>query len=152
MLGADGEALAEFGATGALVHWNLPGGLGRMSGTGAVHYYVTDHLGSVRAVVEAATGRTVEARDYDAWGLEMTGRVYVSGVKTKEGYTGHELEPRRGSTTLARASTTPVSAGGSASTRWRRAFQATARTTMLWATPCHLLIRREWHLRIAVKS
>jgi RHS repeat-associated protein len=34
--------------------------------------------------------------DFYAHGLEMPGRVYVSGSKTKEGYTGHELDAETG--------------------------------------------------------
>jgi RHS repeat-associated protein len=94
--GAGGEALGVFDGSGALVHWNLSGGLGRVEPSGEIYYYLRDHLGSVRAVVEASTGRTVEARDYYAHGLEMPGRVYVSGSKTKEGYTGHELDAETG--------------------------------------------------------
>ena len=57
-------------------------------------YYVTDHLGSVRAVVTAGAEGTevVEARDYYPWGLEMPGRTYVNGPVSRENYTGHELD------------------------------------------------------------
>ena len=44
-------------------------------------YYVRDHLGSVRAVVDGS-GYVVEAKDYYAWGLEMPGRVFVLGAET----------------------------------------------------------------------
>ena len=54
-------------------------------------YYVRDHLGSVRAVVDGS-GYVVEAKDYYAWGLEMPGRVYVIGEETEEGFTGHERD------------------------------------------------------------
>ena len=58
-------------------------------------YYVADHLGSVRAVVDEA-GEVVEARDYYPWGLEMPGRVFVEGSSAKENYTGHELDEETG--------------------------------------------------------
>jgi hypothetical protein len=61
-------------------------------GSGSLRYHLRDHLGSVRAVVDAASGRKLEARDYYPYGLEMPERVYVSGAKTKQGYTGHDLD------------------------------------------------------------
>jgi len=54
-------------------------------------YYARDMLGSVREVVDG-NGRVVEVRDFDPWGLELPGRSRVEGVKTREGYTGHELD------------------------------------------------------------
>ena len=56
-----------------------------------VLYVLTDHMGSVQVLADAA-GRTVTEYRYEAWG----GRVLVSGEKglTDRGYTGHEhLEP-----------------------------------------------------------
>ncbi len=42
------------------------------------------------------TGAVVEKHDYYAYGLEMPGRVYVSGTPTREGFTGHELDAETG--------------------------------------------------------
>ncbi len=58
-------------------------------------YYVKDHLGSVRATV-SQYGSVREARDYYPFGLEMPGRVWVSGSETREGFTGHELDVETG--------------------------------------------------------
>jgi RHS repeat-associated protein len=38
---------------------------------GVTYRYVTDQLGSVRAVVDVATGAVVQAREYDAWGVVL---------------------------------------------------------------------------------
>jgi RHS repeat-associated protein len=38
----------------------------------------------------------IEAKDYDAWGVAMTGRSYLSGVGAKEGYTGKERDAETG--------------------------------------------------------
>ena len=58
-------------------------------------YYHSDHLGSVRAVTDGY-GRVVEATDYYVFGLQMPGRVWRSDSETREGYTGHELDPETG--------------------------------------------------------
>ena len=58
-------------------------------------YYVADHLGSVRAVFDQS-GTVVEATDYYVFGLMMPGRVWRAGSETREGYTGHELDPETG--------------------------------------------------------
>ncbi len=58
-------------------------------------YYITDHLGSVRVVFDQV-GNPKAAKDYYPFGLEMPGRVWVSGTETKEGFTGHELDVETG--------------------------------------------------------
>ena len=54
-------------AQGALTFESVPFVAGRMTDDG-VRYYVTDHLGSVRAVLDGATGSLLEAGDYSAFG------------------------------------------------------------------------------------
>jgi RHS repeat-associated protein len=46
--------------------------------------------------VQEETGALIEAEDYDAWGVAMTGRSYLSGVGAKEGYTGKERDAETG--------------------------------------------------------
>jgi RHS repeat-associated protein len=46
--------------------------------------------------VQEETGVVIEAEDYDAWGVAMTGRSYLSGVGAKEGYTGKERDAETG--------------------------------------------------------
>jgi len=94
------RALGHFEAGGSLKHWNLSGGLGRLGISGstersALRYSFSDHLGSLRAVATSA-GTVVEARDYYAFGLEMPGRTWTPSIKTREGYTGHELDKETG--------------------------------------------------------
>jgi RHS repeat-associated protein len=64
-------------------------------------YYVKDHLGSIRAVVDpdasgSETEKVVETRDYYPFGLRMPGRSVTPGTETAEDYTGHELDAETG--------------------------------------------------------
>lgn len=52
---------------GTLTFESVPFFAGRMTADG-IQYHVTDHLGSVRAVVDGATGSILEASDYSAFG------------------------------------------------------------------------------------
>ena len=92
-LALDGAVtVGAFSASGALKEWNvLAGGVvvGRVAASGARAYYHADALGSVRAVTDAA-GAVVEGRDFDPWGLALSGRQ--TGGPTREGFTGHEYD------------------------------------------------------------
>ena len=59
------------------------------------YYYVSDHLGSVRATVDE-TGAVVGYSDYYPFGLELPGRTSVGVNRTRENYTGHELDLESG--------------------------------------------------------
>ncbi len=59
------------------------------------HYYVTDHLGSIRVVFDEE-GNVIEARDYYPLGLQIPDRTFVSGSQTREGFTGYELDAETG--------------------------------------------------------
>ena len=81
------------GAQGqSLKYWNIVGPSGEVVGrikTGGVkQWYVKDHLGSTRAVVND-TGAVVEQHDYYPFGLEMSGRGTVDSPALHERYTGH---------------------------------------------------------------
>jgi hypothetical protein len=54
-------------------------------------YYVKDHLGSVRAVVNE-TGAAVGTRDYYPFGLPLPQRYNEGAPPPREDYTGHELD------------------------------------------------------------
>jgi RHS repeat-associated protein len=90
--------VAERAPSGAIT-FNLltPSGgvVGRQPSGGGRLYYHKDLLGSTRAVVDE-NGILVESRAYDAFGLEMHGRVSVQGTRTREGFTGHELDQETG--------------------------------------------------------
>ena len=51
-------------------------------------YYVTDHLGSIRVVVDGSPD-WVEQRDYYPFGLPMPGRHEKGSPPTQEDFTGH---------------------------------------------------------------
>ena len=83
-----------------LKSWNLGGAAGLvgradpdpMAFEPLPRYYVTDHLGSIRAVVDQS-GTVIEGRDYYPYGLTMPGRFYVQADTTREGFTGYEQDP-----------------------------------------------------------
>jgi len=64
--------IAELDSTGAMVSRFVYGSRGNVPDYlvrgGAVYRLVTDHLGSVRAVVDTATGAVAQWTSYDAWG------------------------------------------------------------------------------------
>ena len=70
----DGAATVGMVEGGSLSHWNvvLPSGevVGRHLASGGRHYYLKDHLGSIRAVVDGS-GSAVETRDDYPFGLWM---------------------------------------------------------------------------------
>ncbi len=90
--GAQGEVFAVYSGTSLQYH---DMGVGRREASGARVAYVTDHLGSVRVGLESG-GTTRSINDYYPFGLQMPGRVYVSGTPTREGFTGHELDAETG--------------------------------------------------------
>jgi RHS repeat-associated protein len=59
------------------------------------YYYITDHLGSVRAVTNEL-GQLIAYSDFYPFGLEMPKRSLAGDDATKEGYTGHELDAETG--------------------------------------------------------
>jgi len=62
-----------------------------MLASGEKQYYIKDHLGSIRAIMDDR-GNIVESHDYYPFGLEMPMRSYVSGGRTKELFTGKERD------------------------------------------------------------
>ena len=59
-------------------------------------YYLKDHLGSTRAVIDVA-GNVTESSDYYPFGLQMPGRGFLFGnIATKEGFTGKEQDGETG--------------------------------------------------------
>src|SRR5690606_5965305 len=68
--------------------------IGRRQGS-TKSFYLTDHLGSTRAVFTSA-GVVQEVYDYYPFGLVMPGRTLVSGTGTKEQFTGKERDEETG--------------------------------------------------------
>ncbi len=80
-----------------LLNWNIWGNgiIGRVE-KNAVNldhfYYLQDHLGSTRVVVND-TGMVMEAYDYYPFGIKMPGRIFLSGTDiTKNLFTGKERD------------------------------------------------------------
>jgi RHS repeat-associated protein len=84
---------------GSLKHWNLtlPGGevIGRRTSGSGKRYYLKDHQGSIRAVLDGGGG-VRETRDYYPFGLPMPGRYEKGSPPTKEDFTGHVKDEATG--------------------------------------------------------
>ena len=86
--------MGVFTENGSLKHWNIVanGIAGRLKANGDKLFYIKDHLGSTRAVVNE-TGGVVESHDYYPFGLQMPGRSFLAtSTATKEKFTGKELD------------------------------------------------------------
>ncbi len=85
-----------FTENSSLTYWNMVanGTAGRLKAIGDKLFYIKDHLGSTRAVVNES-GAVVESHDYFPFGLQMPGRSFMSGG-TKELFTGKELDAETG--------------------------------------------------------
>ena len=96
----DGSATLAVVEGGSLKHWTLtlPGGevIGRVgSGRSSRRYYLKDHLGSIRAVLDGGGG-VRETRDYYPFGLPMPGRYEKGSPPTQEDFTGHVKDEETG--------------------------------------------------------
>ena len=59
------------------------------------YYYIKDHLGSIRSVINDS-GTVVESYDYYPFGLKMPNRTFVSGTGSKNQFTGKERDDETG--------------------------------------------------------
>jgi RHS repeat-associated protein len=92
---ASGKEMAIYQGT-TLDFWNMWGldNFGKINANGSRFFYLKDHLGTVRAVVNQIND-LVSAQDYDAWGYPMENRSFTNGrisfSKTYE-FTGKERD------------------------------------------------------------
>ena len=79
-----------------LRQWNVwgNGNEGRIKSNGQKNYYLKDHLGSIRAVLDESRN-VISAQDYDPWGHLYEGRVYNSDTSTYK-FTGKERDKNTG--------------------------------------------------------
>ncbi|MCC5925601.1 MAG: RHS repeat-associated core domain-containing protein [Bacteroidetes bacterium] len=86
-------SVGEYSGSVSTTNWNilLPSGeiVGRQPFSYNTVYYLKDHLGSTRATI-SSTGAVLESVDYYPFGLEMPGRVTLSGQPTLQRFTGYE--------------------------------------------------------------
>lgn len=91
---ASGKEIAIYSSY-TLQYWNVWSGneiVGRINNTENAdrNYYLKDHLGSIRAVLDNSKN-IVSANDYDMWGYYLQNRTY-STTNTKNKFTGKERD------------------------------------------------------------
>jgi RHS repeat-associated protein len=95
----DGSIALGYTHPNGATDWNVltPWGevVGRQPYNNNRFYYIKDHLGSVRTVVNN-TGTVVETRDFYPFGLHMPGRNMMSTSPAKENFTGKERDAETG--------------------------------------------------------
>ena len=94
--GADGQTIAVY-ENGSIDKWKLLSGgevIGTESSAGAKEYFVKDHLGSTRTVVNSS-GTAVAYFDFYPYGKLMPGR-YTTSNDDRYKFTGHELDEEAG--------------------------------------------------------
>ncbi len=75
---------------------DFPGGrfVAQENGTGGItlvpHYHITDHLGSVRAVVDGSTGQVIETNDYYPFGKRWDSSSSVTSPDNRFRFNGKE--------------------------------------------------------------
>ncbi len=94
--GADGQTVAVY-ENGSIDKWNILSGgdvVGTVTSGGAKEYFLKDHLGSTRAVVNSS-GTAVAYFDFYPYGKLMPGR-YTTSNDDRYKFTGHELDEEAG--------------------------------------------------------
>lgn len=86
-----GKEIALYSGT-ILTQWNLFGldQIGHMNADTSKYFYLKDHLGSTRAVINTQN-QVVSAQDYDPWGYIFDTRSYDNG-NSKYKFTGKERD------------------------------------------------------------
>src|SRR4030095_8603711 len=86
-----GKEIAIY-TSSALQQWNFYGldMVGHMNADTTKYYYLKDHIGSIRAVLNSSNA-VISAQDYDCWGYLMENRTYQS-ANVKYKFTGKERD------------------------------------------------------------
>ncbi|GEM_PF-1653756 len=86
-----GKEIAIYSGS-SLTQWNIWGldNVGKINADTTRNYYLKDHLGSIRAVLNS-TNTVVSAQDYDAWGYPLKNRTY-NGIAMRYDFTGKERD------------------------------------------------------------
>ncbi|CAN5658951.1 hypothetical protein BH10BAC5_BH10BAC5_24990 [soil metagenome] len=79
-----GAEVAVYNST-AIQFWNIwaKDNVGRINSDSTKQFYLKDHLGSVRVVLNSAS-TIISSQDLDAWGHEMEGRKYDAGSSSSK--------------------------------------------------------------------
>ncbi|MBO6522699.1 MAG: RHS repeat-associated core domain-containing protein [Balneolaceae bacterium] len=94
--GADGQTIAVY-ENGSIEKWNLISGgdvIGTVTSGGSKEYFIKDHLGSTRTVVNSS-GSAVAYFDFYPYGKLMPGR-YTTSNDDRYKFTGHERDEEAG--------------------------------------------------------
>jgi hypothetical protein len=65
--------------------------VGKMTPDGSLYFYLKDHLGTIRAVVNESN-TVVSAKDYDMWGYPLENRTYASLSSNRYQFIGKERD------------------------------------------------------------
>lgn len=86
-----GKEIALYSGS-SLTQWNIWGldNVGKINADTTRNYYLKDHLGSIRVVLNSTNG-VVSAQDYDAWGYPLENRTYNASAM-KYDFTGKERD------------------------------------------------------------
>jgi len=88
---AGGKEIAVYNSNN-IEQWNIYGldNVGKIDANNKRYYYLKDHLGSIRAVLDT-TNTVVSANDYDCWGYLMENRTYENTAMRYK-FTGKEKD------------------------------------------------------------
>ena len=88
-----GAEVAVYGGNQAVKFWNIWGSdnAGRIESSGDKKFYIKDHLGSVRCVIDASS-TILSSQDFDVWGHKINGRSYISDKPSKYQFTSKERD------------------------------------------------------------
>ena len=88
-----GAEVATYNAAQAVQFWNIWGSdnVGRIKGNGDKEFYIKDHLGSIRCVVDESSN-ILSSQDFDVWGHKINGRNYVAAKPGKYQFTSKERD------------------------------------------------------------